>query len=126
MYFRAAAKAHVHYLKNMKKTAIIVFRVLIGLVLIGKISNWFLDYSDETNKILNTAMFCLIGIAYIFVGITWDKKWMKLVFIVCGLYLIVMNFLEPHVMLSIIGILCTLIPILIARFLPAEKELEVK
>ena len=99
-----------------------IFLILIGIVLIGKISNWFLDYSDETNQILNAAMFTLIGIAYLVGGFVWDKKLNNIIFLVCGIYLIAMNFIGDFGLKSIIGIVCILTPMLIARFSPEETD----
>lgn len=99
-----------------------IFLILIGIVLIGKISNWFLDYSDETNQILNAAMFTLIGIAYLAGGFVWDKKLNNIIFLVCGIYLIAMNFIGDFGLKSIIGIVCILTPMLIARFSPEETD----
>lgn len=100
----------------MKKAIIIIFKILIFAVLIGKILNWFFKFNYITNEILNTAMFCLIGIAFIFYGYWWDKKIMKVLLIVCGLYLITMNFIPQSNLVSIIGIVCIILPTLIVRF----------
>jgi hypothetical protein len=99
-----------------------IFLILIGIVLVGKMSNWFLNYSDETNQILNAAMFTLIGIKYLVVGFILDKKLKNVIFIVCGVYLIGMNFIGDFGMKSIIGIVCIITPILIARFSPEETD----
>ena len=103
-----------------KNNSIQIYRILIGIVLIGKISNWFLNYSDETNKLLNTVMFCLIGIAYLTFSWALDKAILKLIFVICGLYLIVMNFIPDFGWNSRIGITCILTPLVIGKFLPEE------
>uniref|UniRef100_UPI00404796C4 hypothetical protein n=1 Tax=Flavobacterium sp. TaxID=239 RepID=UPI00404796C4 len=99
-----------------------IFLILIGIVLIGKISNWFLNYSDETNQILNVGMFTLIGIAYLVGGFVWDKKLINIIFLVCGIYLIAMNFIGDFGLKSIIGIICILTPMLIPRLSPEETD----
>jgi hypothetical protein len=106
----------------MKKTLLKIFRVLIGVILIGKISNWFLNYSDETNHILNVGMFTLIGIAYLVGGFIWDRKLINIIFLISGLYLITMNFVNDFGLKHEIGIVCILIPMLIVRFLPEEND----
>jgi len=100
----------------MKNTVFTAFRILIFLILIGKVLNWFLNFSDETNKLLNIAMFTLIGVGYIVMGYVWDNKFKKIVITTCGAFLIIMNFFDNTVALGIIGIVCILIPMLIARF----------
>ena len=106
----------------MKKVFSIALQITIGIILIGKISNWFLNYSDFVNHMLNTAMFSLIGTAYIYVGINWDRTLFKLILITCGMYLIIMNLFSMTTIISIIGILCMLIPMLIARFSSVETN----
>ena len=106
----------------MKKTLQRIFLILIGIVLVGKMSNWFLNYSDDTNQILNAGMFMLIGIAYLAGGFIWDKKLKNVIFIVCGVYLIGMNFIGDFGLKSIIGIIAILLPMLIARFSPEEAD----
>jgi len=108
----------------MKNTLFLLFQVLLGIILIGKIANWFLDFSDETNQILSAGMFTLIGIAYLVGGFTWDKKLTKLIFLICGVYLIAMNFMSDFDFKSILAIVCILTPMLIARFSSEETEKE--
>ncbi|HYO20899.1 MAG TPA: hypothetical protein VER36_00755 [Flavisolibacter sp.] len=100
----------------MKQTLHTIFTTLIFLVLGGKILSLILNFSDETDRILNTVMFTLIGIAYIVMGYVWDYRLLKIIITSCGLFLIGMNFFGNNVTLSIIGIFCVLIPMLIARF----------
>jgi len=106
----------------MRDKAFFVFKVAIFIVLIAKILNWFLDFSDETNAILNTVMFSLIGLAYIVVGLAWNHKFLKAVIILCGVYLIVFNFLERQLALSLVGIACLIIPMIIGVLSPETKE----
>ena len=106
----------------LKNNTFKIYGILIGIVLVGKISNWFLNYSDETNKILNTAMFCLLGIAYLAFSWAFDKTILKFVLAICGIYLIIMNFITDFSWNSIIGIVCILTPMIIGRFLPEEDD----
>jgi hypothetical protein len=102
-----------------------VFIILIALVLAGKVLNWILNFSDETNHILNSTMFILIGVAYIVVGFVWDNWLIKTAIITCGIFLIIMNFFESNTILNVIGIVCILTPMLIARF-NKEKNNQLK
>ena len=99
-----------------------VYRVLIGIVLAGKISNWFLNYSDQTNDIINTGMFCLIGVAYLVFAWAFDNIILKTILATCGIYLIAMNFFPDYIWKSILGIACILTPLIIGRFLPEEED----
>lgn len=106
---------------DIKNRAFRIFTFLLLFVLALKISNWFLQYSDETNKIINGAISSLIGIYYLFSSSIWANRLIKLFFIVCGVFLIGMNFFENSTTLSIIAIICALVPRLLARFLLKEK-----
>jgi energy-converting hydrogenase Eha subunit E len=106
----------------MKKKFNITIAILFGIILIGKVSNWFLNFSEETNQILSAVMFILIGIAYIVDGFVSDKKLKKIILIVCGVYLIGMNFIGDFDLKPIIGIVCIFTPMLIRRILPKETN----
>jgi len=106
----------------MKKTLTLIFQVLLGIVLLGKISNWFLDYSEETNHMLSAGMFTLIGVAYLVGGFVWEKKLTNVIFLICGTYLIAMNFISDFELKSILAIVCILTPMLLARFSPKESD----
>lgn len=100
----------------MKNKIFTAFKILIALVLIGKILNWFLNFSQETNQQLNMAMFSLIGIAYVVMSYSWNQQLLRIGIMSCGLFLIVMNFFPATTPLEIVGIVCILAPMLIARF----------
>jgi hypothetical protein len=106
----------------MKKTNKLQDKLLsvfpfIALIILGfKISNWFLNFDTETNEIINTVMFVFIGLFYILMGFQFVHKGMKTLLLVSGVYLIIMNFITTNFLVSIIGILLILIPLLIFRF----------
>ena len=108
---------------NIKRITAAILAIALGVVLIGKISNWFLNYSDQTTAMLNTAMFSLLGIIYIRRALPY-KNWVQFLLITCGIYLIIMNFMERTTFISIIGILCIASPMLLARFYKGDKHKE--
>jgi len=106
----------------MKNMLFKLFKVLIWIVLAGKVLNWFLHFDDQVNHLLNTAMFCLIGLAYLVVGYSWDNKLTSIVMVTCGLFLLVRNFLPQHIAIDILGIVSIVTPLLIARFSNKKGE----
>ena len=110
----------------MKNKLFTAFRILIFLVLVGKVLNWFLDFTDETNQVLNMMMFTLIGFSYIVMGFVWDNRLTKVLVTTCGIFLIAMNFFPDSAALDIIGIACLLTPMLIARFYQESDVLKVE
>ncbi len=106
----------------MKKLIHRIIFILIMLILLGKISNWIFDFPDEVNEILNTIMFCTIGIAYLIGAFAYSNPWYRVVFALCGIYLISMNFVERTIILTIIGIICLVTPMILARFDKSDPE----
>lgn len=106
----------------MKSVIPVIIQVLIGIILIGKISNWFLNYSDEVNKILDAVMFTVLGIFYLSGGLIYKKLATKIIFLVSGLYLIVMNFVGDFGLKSVIGIICLLTPMILLRLVSKHFE----
>lgn len=108
-------------ISSMKKTLHLVFTILIFAVLLGRMLGWVLHLNEEADKILNMGMFTLIGIAYLVMGFVWDNKLLQFIILICGVFLIGMNFLENNTILNIMGIVCILTPMIIARF---DKKVE--
>lgn len=107
----AAIKTHI-----MKKTLYTIYFILIALVLPAKVANWFLDLNRELTNLISTVMFCLIGLGYIFMNQhTFDQKWPKILTMVCGSYIILMNFINKNTFLTIVGIICIVSPLILAR-----------
>lgn len=100
----------------MKKILFLIFKIAIALVLILKIANWIFDFSDQTNFLLNTAMFSLIGIAYLYFGFALKVKLISFIMIACGAFLIIYNFIEKSTIITVIGIICLIVPMIIFRF----------
>lgn len=104
------------------KTIHLLFILCCGIILICKILNLLFHFSDRTNNILNTMMFCLIGIAYLFAGYIWTNKMAKGILFLCGAFLIIMNLLPETVWITWTGVVCILIPLFIFRFSKEAKE----
>ena len=96
------------------KNLVSVLPPLMLIVLTVKISDWFLAYDDGTDEIINTVMFSLIGLYYLIMGFQLKNIW-KFVFAGCGVYLILMNFLPENPYITVIGIICMLIPMIVAK-----------
>lgn len=106
-------------MKFLREKVTMVFYFLLVFVLIGKVSSRFLDFSDETNQLLNTAMFSLIGLAYLAFSWAYDQILWRSIFLFCGVYVILMNFIPDFGWWkTIIGIICIVTPLIFRRFLP--------
>lgn len=107
---------------DMKTALVNIFKIFAVTILAAKILNWFLHFSPQTNELVNSVMFILIGIAYLVVGYKFKDTFRRMVMRACGMYLLIMNFLENNTLLTIGGILCLVIPMLMSRFY-REKRL---
>jgi hypothetical protein len=105
-----------------KKHIIQIYRVVLFLVLVAIVLGYFIDFGDEIDALIRTIMFCLIGIAYLTFAWAYDNPALKLTFLICGVYVIIMNFLPDFEIKSIIGIICMVTPFILLRFLPEEEN----
>lgn len=100
----------------MNKIFLRIFYILLTIILIGKMANWIFNFSEETNSLLNTLMYTLLGLGYIINAWDWERKLIQALFLLCGIYLISMNFLSDFNLKSLIGIICILAPLLYAKY----------
>ena len=114
-----------HKLSERTKNSIfLIYRVLLAVVLVGQFSNWIFDYNDDTIQVLNTAMFSLIGVAYLVFSWFFNKKLLNLILAVCGTYLIVMTFFSNSILTWTLAIISILTPMILGKFLPEEADNE--
>lgn len=67
-------------------------------------------------------MFTLIGISYLIFSFSLENKLNKITLAVCGLFLILYNFLPENNYVTISGIFAIIIPMLIGKFSKETKE----
>jgi hypothetical protein len=106
----------------MKNTIFRAYKTLLGLVLFFRVLSWIIDFNEVFNRVINIAMFSLIGIAYLVMGRTFENKLIKIVSILSGLFLIGMNFFKQTDTIAVIGIVCIVTPMLIVRFSKENTE----
>ena len=106
----------------MKKIFLKIIPFFALIILSAKILNWFLNFSDTTNSIINSLMFTLIGISYLIFSFSLENKLNRIILTVCGLFLIIWNFLPEKNYLTIAGIFAIIIPMVIENFSKETKE----
>lgn len=102
--------------KKTKQFILVTVSILAILVLMAKMSNWFMDYDEQTAGLINTIMFVVIGLAWCVFGFFREDRKTGAIIIACGLYLMVMSFLPESDILNVVAILCMLVPMLMRRF----------
>jgi uncharacterized membrane protein len=88
------------------------------------ISKYFIDYEENTERVIFKTMFILIGIFYLLASSAWNDRINQVIFAICGVYLITMNFIPKTTLFTGIGIVCLLVPLLIAKFSKEAKQLD--
>ena len=107
----------------MKSALYTLYFSLLALVLFSKIANWFLNFSQATNDLINTAMFCLIGVGYIFLNHqSFNKVWPRVFTTICGVYLIIMNFIPKDTLLYILSIASVVCPLILAKIFKSKGQ----
>ncbi len=107
----------------MKKSFLKIIPLFALTILSAKILNWFFNFSDTTNNIINSLMFTLIGVSFLIFSFNFKNTLFKIIVIVCGLFLMIWNFLPEKNYLTFIGILAIVIPMLIGKFSEETKEI---
>jgi hypothetical protein len=110
----------------MKKKLYATFLLLMFCVLTAKILGWFIHFDNHIDRIINTAMFSLIGLAYIVMAFNWDNKILKSAILCCGAALIILNFFETTTILNILGIISVVTPMIIARLYKLDNKTSVQ
>lgn len=111
-------------LRDMKDVVIKVLFVLLLSVFLLKILSLFISFPSFYGRLINAAMFLLIGFTYIFVGIDKKKSFLRGLNILSGLILIVWTLASSfRVKFSIVVLLALLIPLVInSRFFESEGD----
>lgn len=105
------------------KTKLKQIMLIIGILLIiAKISEYFIAYNHSTLETFTHIMFMVIGGFYFVVGFYLKKTFLKMVFFISGLYLLIMNFLPESTVVTLIGIVLLLVSISLMRYSPEVKE----
>ena len=107
------------FIKKLHKMMKNLLRILTSLALIIFIANassFIFSYNDSINDILNILMFSVIGLYYIIMSLSLVNNLYKFGILLCGVFLIIMNFLPENNFLLIIAVLSILLPMLIIRF----------
>lgn len=92
----------------------------IGLIII--IIGEMLDLDAKTDFILKSAMLGIIGISYFLAGFNEKKNLNKMIFMICGIFLLLKNFIGQNGLLTFLSIICVIIPIYLKY--QSEKNIE--
>ena len=91
--------------------------IACATIIIAKVLNWVIGFNESTHDLINKAMFILIGVSYLIFGYALDQLRYRLITMVCGIFLISMNFLPKNNYMIAAAIISILATILIRRFL---------
>ena len=91
--------------------------IACATIILAKVLNWVIGFNESTHDLINKAMFILIGVSYLIFGYALDQMRYRLITILCGIFLISMNFLPKNNYMIAAAIISILATILIRRFL---------
>ncbi|MGQ1929097.1 hypothetical protein [Ornithobacterium rhinotracheale] len=101
----------------MKQIINSIIQILSIILVVAIVVHFFVDFGVNGKFWLFTTMFFIIGFRYFVLGFSEGKFWIKIVFIICGLYLMIFKFvMEPDTIFqNLLGILALLLPIFLGR-----------
>ena len=103
----------------MKRSVYIVFLIALGIILLGKILNWFIEFSPVIESVLNVSMFSLVGLLYLAFAWAMDNKLTKLLFFLGGTFLLIYPWIDdPNDILGILAVLIVVLPLLLGKLKP--------
>ena len=91
--------------------------IACATIIIAKVLNWVIGFNESTHDLINKAFFIFIGVGYLIFGYALDQMRYRLITILCGIFLISMNFLPKNNYMIAAAIISILATILIRRFL---------
>lgn len=98
------------FMEFLKKNIIQIFRLSLTVVLLLLFSRHFFDIDEKTLDILWTILMFMLGFFYLVLA--------------CGIFIFAMKFFPDSGLKSIIGIICFIAPLIMARFFPIEEDEE--
>ena len=104
----------------MRKVVYVAFILACGIILIGKILNWFIDFDPSFSNGLNIAMFTLIGIYWLYWAWSYDHKFIKALFFIGGIYLLIHKWIIIPDFLSGVMVVLAFAPWILVKVNPKK------
>ncbi len=108
----------------MKNVVLKAIPIVAILILVAKISSWFLDYPVAIKNGIDSSIFVFIGVYFIILGFTAFRSFYQWIVICSGLYLIVVEFFTKDVVLSVIWGVALIIPMVLRKFPKTMLQVE--
>ena len=99
----------------MKKILIPIITISFLITLLAIISSWFITYEPATKAVIYQALFCLLGTLYFINGLSAEENKHKIIFIICGIFIISIGFINRSLWINLLGVIAILTPIIIRR-----------
>ncbi len=104
----------------MRKVVYVIFILACGIILIGKILSWFLDFEPAFSNGLNIAMFTLLGFLWFSWAWDYDHKMLKVLFFIGGVYLLIHKWITIPDFLSGILVVVAFVPWILVKLDPKK------
>ena len=104
----------------MRKVVYVGFIAVCGIILFGKILNWFVDFDQSFSDGLNIAMFSVLGILWLSWAWTYDHKIIKGLFFIGGCYLLLHEWISIPDFLRGIFVVLAFLPWILVKIKPGR------
>ena len=104
----------------MRKVVYVAFILVCALILIGKILNWFIDFTPAFSNGLNIAMFTLLGFYWLYWSWSYNHKIIKALFLVGGIYLLLHKWIAIPDFLSGVLVVLAFTPWVLVKVSPRK------
>ena len=102
----------------MRQTIYWVFLIALGIVLAGRILNSFAEFPAEIERLLDIAMFSLLGFLWLVFAWVFDHKYIKALFILGGGFLLLHPWITLPDYLSGILVVLAFLPWILVKIKP--------
>ncbi len=94
-----------------KDNLIFFFSIIALLLILARVTSWFVDFDQQWDDLIISAVFCLIGIAFALDPKSYTQQnYRQWITRICGAYLIYWTFSTQNDWLTGIGIIAIILP----------------
>ena len=104
----------------MRQTIYWAFLLALGIVLGGRILNWFIEFPAEAERLLDISMFSLLGILWLNFAWTFNHKYIKALFILGGGFLLLHPWISLPDFLSGFLVVLAFLPWVMVKIRPGR------
>lgn len=102
----------------MKQNIYYAFLIALGIVLGGRILNWFIEFPAAIERLLDIVMFLLLGILWLGFAWAFNQKYIKTLFVMGGILFLVHPWISLPDYLSGLLVVLAFLPWILVKIKP--------